>query len=137
MARSASFHCAVVTPGGSVLTCEAKSAVFPAFDGEIGILPNHAPLLTQLGIGLLRVKAVDGTEHRLLVDGGFAQVGNNKLTLLTEQAQKVEKLDPKDGARLLDEARSLTVTDDDSAEARDAAYQRARVHRRLAAGKRS
>lgn len=130
MARS-SFALSVVTPEGPALECEAKSAVFPAYDGEIGILPGHAPLLTKLGIGVLRVSDVKGASHRLYVDGGFAQVAGDKLTLLTEQASNLEDLSREDVPALFEKAEAIRPTDDAAMEARDAAYRRARTLQRL------
>lgn len=126
-----SFHCTVVTPEGKALECNAVSAVFPAYDGEMGILPHHAPLLTLVGIGLFHAKTAQGEAKRLYVDGGFAQVTGDKLTLLTERARKVEDLDAETAAKLLDQARSMEGVDDEAVEARDRAYERARVQKRL------
>ena len=67
------FHCSIVTPERAVLDCEARSVVFPAWDGEIGVLRNRAPLLCRLGIGVLKAATDDG-ETVLFVDGGFAQM---------------------------------------------------------------
>jgi len=125
------FHCTVVTPEGKALECEAVSAVFPAYDGEMGILPHHAPLLTLVGIGQFRAKTPQGETRRLYVDGGFAQVTRDKLTLLTERAQKIEDLNAEAATRLLEEARAMEGVDDEAVDARDRAYQRARVQRRL------
>lgn len=131
MAKASTFSVSVVTPEGAVLDCEATAAVFPAFDGEVGILPNHAPLLAKVGIGVLRV-TTSGETKRLFVDGGFAQVVDNRLSLLTEQARPLEDLDPSAVEGLFEKAREITGFDDASVEARDAAYARARVQRRLA-----
>jgi F-type H+-transporting ATPase subunit epsilon len=126
-----SFHLSVVTPEGSVLDTEAISAVFPAYDGEYGILPNHAPLLSLLGIGEMRVLRADGTRDRLYVDQGFAQFVDNRLTLVTEEARPLATLDPEDPARLLAEARKLRAGREVEQALVDAAFERARVQRRL------
>lgn len=126
------FHLTVVTPEGKVLGVDAVSAVFPAYDGEIGILPDHAPLLTQLGIGLLRVTAAGGERHQLYVDGGFAQMVDNRLTLLTEQAMPPAELVPEEAERIAAQWRDMTVGDEENYEAKQAALERARVQRRLA-----
>lgn len=128
------FHCTAVTPEGTVLDTDAVSAVFPAYDGEKGVLPNHAPLLTKLGIGVLRVSAAAGERHEIYVDGGFAQIADNKLTLLTEKAMPVEELSAKDVDGLWKEARALGGVSDEEVATRDRAYQRARVHKRLTRG---
>ena len=131
MAKGTLLQVSVVTPEGAVLDCEARSASFPAYDGDMGILPHHAPLLSKVGIGVLRVVTAEGETRRLYVDGGFAQVGDNKLSLLTEQASTLDKLDPEKVAGLFEKAQVLEATTDAEFEAREAAYQRARVQRRL------
>ena len=130
MARG-TFHVSVVTPEGSVLEADAISAVFPAYDGEYGILPHHAPLLSLLGIGEMRVTRADGTLDRLYVDQGFAQFVDDRLTLITEQARPVAHLAPEDPARLLEEARRLRVGREVEQTFVDAAFERARVQKRL------
>lgn len=125
------FHCTAVTPEGTILDTEAVSAVFPAYDGQKGVLPNHAPLLTQVGIGVLTVKTADGQREEIYIDGGFAQIANNKLTVLTEKATKVEDLSADDVDGLWKDARSRTGASDEAVEARDRAYQRARMQQRL------
>jgi F-type H+-transporting ATPase subunit epsilon len=125
------FHCTAVTPEGKVLDTEAVSAVFPAYDGQQGVLPNHAPLLTRMGIGVLRVTTPGGVREEIYVDSGFAQIADNKLTVLSERAKPVEELDPEDVELLWAEARAHTGVSDPAVEARDRAYERARVHQRL------
>lgn len=127
------FQLSVVTPEGAVLETAATSVVFPAYDGEYGILPNHAPLVTLVGIGELRVETVDGTKERFYVDGGFAQFGDNKLSLLTEQAKRLSDLDPQAAERLLEEARSMPGGDPEATAARQATFDRAWVQKRLLA----
>lgn len=128
---ASTLQVSVVTPEGSVLEGEARSVVFPAYDGEIGILPRHAPLLTELGIGNLRVTRLDGGVHRLYIDGGFAQVVDDKVTLLTEQATDIADLSPEQAEAELRKFRNMTVSGEEL-EARDRAFERARVQRRLA-----
>ena len=127
------FELSVVTPEGAVLKTAARSVVFPAYDGEYGILPNHAPLVTLLGIGELRVETVDGVKQRFYVDGGFAQFGDNKLSLLTEQAKRLADLDPAAPERLLEEARSMPGGNAEATAARQASFDRAWVQKRLLA----
>ena len=63
----------------------AGMVVAPAFDGEVGILPMHAPLMTLLGKGILRV-ATSGGDKRFQVDGGFLQVVDDVVRVVTEKA---------------------------------------------------
>ncbi len=131
MARTDTFHVSVITPERAVLEAEATSAVFPAHDGEVGILPHRAPLLFKLGAGLLRIETPQGTE-RFFVDGGFAQMVANKLTILTEQARRPEDIDRAAAERELAAAREMPMTTDAQFAARQRAVERARAEIRLA-----
>ncbi len=122
------FHCSVVTPESAVLECDATSAVFPAHDGDVGILPRRAPLLCRLGTGILRVDA-DGKTQSFFIDGGFGQMVDNKLTLLTEQARAATELDLETARQTLEEARALPV--EDGYDQRQAAIERARAQVKL------
>ena len=92
------LHCSIVTPEKAFLETDAERVVVPAHDGEIGILPGHARLLAKLGTGICRVIA-GGTTHRLLIDGGFVQVAENRVTILTDMASTLDNIN-------LDEARA-------------------------------
>ncbi len=130
MAKSDTFNCTVITPEAAVLDCDATSVAFPAHDGEMGILNHRAPLICRMGIGTLRIEGPDGP-HRFFVDGGFAQVVENRLTLLTEQAKTIDELDGEKAAEALVEAKAMKITDDTSYTARDRALQRAQVQLKL------
>lgn len=124
------FHVSVITPERAVLETEATSVVFPAHDGEVGVLRNRAPLLYRLGVGLLKVKGASG-EQTLFIAGGFAQMVDNKLTLLTEQAKEPEKIDRAAAEKLLEDARAMKAKDDASLRARDTALRSAKLQIRL------
>ncbi len=74
----------VIGPEASVFQGEADAVMAPAYDGQVGILANHAPFMTLLGRGLLTVKH-GGTEHRFTVQGGFLQVVSNRVRVVAEQ----------------------------------------------------
>ena len=76
----------VISPEAAVFDGEADAVVAPAFDGEIGILANHAPLMTVLGTGVLVVRA-GGTARRFKVKGGFLQVVQNSVRVLAEHVE--------------------------------------------------
>jgi len=85
-------QCVVVTPERTVLDAAVDSVILPMFDGELGVLPGRAPLIGRLGPGELRTR--HGSEiRRFFVDGGFAQVRANVVTVLTPRAQKAEDID--------------------------------------------
>ena len=73
----------VISPEGSVFNGEADSLIAPAYDGQVGILQNHAPFMTLLGRGVLTVKH-GGSEHRFTVQGGFLQVVSNRVRVVAE-----------------------------------------------------
>jgi F-type H+-transporting ATPase subunit epsilon len=126
------FQLSVVTPERQVLSVAARFAALPAYDGEMGFLPRRAPLLTQLGAGLLRYEDAAGAKRELFVAGGFAQMVDDKLTLLTEEARDPAAVTADLAARSLAEAHSLVATTDAEFVRKDRALQRARALRRLA-----
>ena len=67
---------------------EADAVVAPAYDGEVGILPNHAPFMTLLGEGTLTVRRADSVQ-RFVVQGGFLQVVDNRVRVVAEHVQGV------------------------------------------------
>jgi F-type H+-transporting ATPase subunit epsilon len=133
MARADTFLCSVITPEQAVLEANATFVAFPAHDGEVGILKNRAPLLFKMGIGVLRVETPEGN-HRFFVDGGFAQMVDNRLTLLTEQAKRPADIDRAAAGRALAEARALPMVSDAEFAARQKAMRRAEVQIRIAEG---
>jgi F-type H+-transporting ATPase subunit epsilon len=78
----------VISPEAAVYDGEAEAVTAPAFDGEIGILPNHAALMTTLGRGTLIVRT-GGTVRRFAVQGGFLQVVKNRVRVLAEHVEGV------------------------------------------------
>ncbi len=86
MAKQSHLTCSVITPERQVLETEATAVVIPAHDGLIGILRDRAPLLCELGQGVLRVDSVKQGQISVNIAGGFAQVLNNNVIVLTEKA---------------------------------------------------
>jgi len=89
MAKQTDIRCSVLTPEHQVLDAAATAVVIPAHDGLIGILKNRAPLVCAIGKGQLRVDSTDGSQKRLRIEGGFARVRDNDVTILTEKATPV------------------------------------------------
>ncbi len=75
----------VISPEKVLFEGVARAIVAPAFDGEIGILPMHAPLMTLLGKGTLRLETAEG-DRRFTVQGGFLQVVDDQVRVVTENA---------------------------------------------------
>ncbi|HXB02210.1 MAG TPA: ATP synthase F1 subunit epsilon [Opitutaceae bacterium] len=82
----------IVTPEARVYSDTIDSVVIPTVEGEIGVLPGHIPLLTQVGYGELRVTK-GGATQLLAVGGGFAQISADKISILAESAINEEKID--------------------------------------------
>jgi len=81
------MHVSVISPEAATFDGPADSVVAPAFDGEVGILPRHAPFMTLLGDGVLVVRT-EGGERRFHVRGGFLQVVDNTLRVVTEYVKE-------------------------------------------------
>ena len=83
---------AVVTGEREIYRGEAEMVVAPGVDGEMGILPHHAALLTALKAGEMRIK-LGGAEDDLFISGGFMEVYNNSVTVLADAAEHAEEID--------------------------------------------
>ncbi len=75
-----------------MLDADALGVVAPAFDGEIGVLHGHAPMLALLGSGEMRVNGLDGKVRHLAIRGGFIQINDNKVTILTPESAAAEEI---------------------------------------------
>jgi F-type H+-transporting ATPase subunit epsilon len=84
--------CTVVTPGQTALETKADFVALPLFDGEIGIAANHSPLIGRLGYGEMRIKS-GGQTLVYYVDGGFVQVADNVVVVLTSRSLPAASLD--------------------------------------------
>ena len=76
---------AIISPESTIYEGEADMVVAPAWDGEVGVLRGHAPMLVLLGAGEMRVTS-GGSEQRFHVEGGFMQVADDVVTVLSESA---------------------------------------------------
>ena len=85
------LHCVIVTPEKAVLDAVCDFIAVPMYDGELGVLPGRLPLIGRLGYGELRTQK-GGVVHRFFVDGGFVQIKNNVVTVLTSKAIKGEEI---------------------------------------------
>jgi len=83
----------VIVPERPIFDGDAEAVSAPAYDGQVGILPRHAPFLTQLGEGKLTVRSTDGT-RTFRVRGGFLQVVDDTVRVVAEQASAEETSTP-------------------------------------------
>jgi F-type H+-transporting ATPase subunit epsilon len=124
-------RCLVVTPEATMLEDVAEFVALPLFDGELGVLPGRTPLIGRLGYGALRLRT--GTsERRYFVDGGFAQVRDDVVTILTSRAMPVEKIDPATAQQELETAKARKATSSLDLTDKARAEERARALLRLA-----
>ena len=91
------FQCIVVSPLGKLLDCMATSVVFPAHDGKVGILYNHIPMFCKLDGGVMKITGVPPDVDTppqitsLLIQGGFALLAANVLTIMAFDAASLEE----------------------------------------------
>ena len=87
------FKLSAVTPEKVVFEQDASSIIAPGMQGYLGVLTDHAPLITPLIPGLLRVKDVGGQETEYFLSGGFLEVSNNVATILADAIETPEEID--------------------------------------------
>jgi F-type H+-transporting ATPase subunit epsilon len=129
------FQCVIVTPEQQLLDEPARQAIVPAHDGLIGILTDRAPLLAKLGLGRLQVDLASGGRREYLIDGGIAQMKDNKLTVLTNAAWAPEDLDAATARAEYAEAEARRATDPKTQDERDRQMRRARLKEAMAGGR--
>nr|YP_010474167.1 ATP synthase CF1 epsilon subunit [Corydalis borii]UVH68380.1 ATP synthase CF1 epsilon subunit [Corydalis borii] len=95
------FNLCVLTPNQIVWDAEAKEIILSTNSGQIGVLPNHAPIATALDIGILKIRLNDQWVKIALM-GGFARIGNNEITILVNDAEKDSDIDPQEAQQTLE-----------------------------------
>ena len=123
------LRCVVVTPEHALIDEAADFVALPLYDGEIGILPGRAPLVGRLGCGELRIKRGTHTDY-FFVDGGFVQVRDNVVSVLTPRARKASEI--KEAAAAQDLRAALAPAPGKPPEERLKAQERARAQLRVA-----
>jgi F-type H+-transporting ATPase subunit epsilon len=113
MAATSKLRVSVITPARTVLEQDAASVIVPAFDGEWGILPGHAPFMALLGCGRLTVTDDDGGRRLIAIRGGFLQVSANVVTVLTAEAASTGEINSD---KVTDELRELKAMTPKSAD---------------------
>lgn len=83
----------VIAPDKTVWDTSAEEVILPSTTGQIGILSGHAPLLTALETGVMRVRSADKTWVPIALMGGFAEVENNEVTVLVNGAERGDSID--------------------------------------------
>ena len=129
-----SFQVTVVTPEQQVLDETVTQVILPAHDGQIGILTGRAPLLVKLGQGPMQLDGGGGgkSQRVFYVEGGVAQMKDNRLTVLTQIAVPSGEIKAETARAELAEATAQRITDEKSFDDRQRRMTRARVMQQLA-----
>ena len=90
---SEKFTIEIISPNKSIIKTEISEVVIPSFEGEMGILKDHIPLITFLRPGLINIKT--NTEQKFFVEEGTVEFSNNNLLILTSTAKEVTKMNKK------------------------------------------
>src|SRR5690242_9907886 len=93
MANPNTIHVDIVSAEGEIFSGAASMVFAPATEGDLGIAPRHAPLLTMLKAGEVRVQTPDGAEQQFFVGGGAIEIQPNKVTVLADTALRAKDLD--------------------------------------------
>lgn len=126
-----SMRVVIVTPEATVVDDAADFVVVPLFDGELGIAPRHAPLIGRLGFGEARIKQ-GSAERRLYVDGGFVQVVDNVVSILTNRAVEAREINAAAAEEQLKTAVAMRAPTDDEQAIRQRSIAQARAQIRAA-----
>jgi F-type H+-transporting ATPase subunit epsilon len=119
------FQLEIVTPTKLLVKDAAEEAQIPGLSGYLGILPGHAPLITELAVGVITYKA-SGATHTLSVAWGFAEVLPDRVTILAEAAERPQEIDVARAQKAKDKAEQLLKSNDpqtDYARAEDALHR--------------
>ncbi|CAN6440729.1 unnamed protein product [Victoria cruziana] len=90
----------VLTPNRIIWDSEVKEIILSTNSGQIGVLPNHTPIAMAIDIGILRI-LLDDQWLTMALMGGFARIGNNKITILVNDAEKGSDIDPQEAQQTL------------------------------------
>nr|YP_009315555.1 ATP synthase CF1 subunit epsilon [Liagora brachyclada]SCW24213.1 ATP synthase CF1 subunit epsilon [Liagora brachyclada] len=122
----------VIAPDRTVWDASAEEVILPSSTGQLGILTGHIPLLTALDIGVMRVR-IDKEWIPIVLLGGFAEVENNKITILVNGAEEASDINPELAQKNLDEASQLLATASSSKAQIEATQQVRKARARLQA----
>ncbi|MCE5186460.1 MAG: ATP synthase F1 subunit epsilon [Planctomycetaceae bacterium] len=104
------FQIILLTPRAKLLDVKAASVVVPAHDGQLGVLRNHSPLLTELGFGIMQVREISGRPDAFfIIEGGFIRVSENHATVLAYEVTTFEGKDKAQADKMLSQAQSAVA----------------------------
>jgi F-type H+-transporting ATPase subunit epsilon len=129
----AGLRVVIVTPEQTVLDTTTDFVALPLYDGELGVAPGHAPMIGRLGYGELRIGHLPGVE-RYYVDGGFVQVAENVVSVLTNRAIPVARLDAGTIQEQIRSTLAQPAAGEDQLARRDRVLAQSRAQLRVALG---
>jgi F-type H+-transporting ATPase subunit epsilon len=121
----------VVTPESTALETSAAFVALPLYDGEVGIGHNHSPMIGRLGYGEMRITVKGAIEH-YYIDGGFVQVANNIVSVLTSRAVPAANVKVEVAQKQLAEALKKPIITDEQLAVRDRLITQARAQLHVA-----
>lgn len=122
-----SFHCSLITPEQQLFEGPVDYASIPAWDGLLGVMHQRAPIVVQLGNGPLRLDLPEGKKQWFFIGRGFAQMKDNHLSLVANEAVARDQIDPREAEASLKEAQARVATGDEQIARRQRDIERARA----------
>jgi F-type H+-transporting ATPase subunit epsilon len=132
---AADLRVVVVTPEQTVLETTTDFVALPLYDGELGVAPGHAPMIGRLGYGELRI-GHEPNSQRYYIDGGFVQVSDNVVSVLSNRAIPAARLDATAIEASLQAAVAQPAAGEDQMARRDRAVAQSRAQLQVARGSR-
>lgn len=129
----ASIQLNIVTPERTTFDEPVEGVVVPMLDGEAGILAGHAPVIGRLTAGEVRIQT-GGRSQRFFVDGGFVQVADNRVSILTGRALPINEINVAEARRVLETTHISASDKPEVIEIKTRAIDSARAQIRLAGG---
>ncbi|MFZ1936888.1 MAG: ATP synthase F1 subunit epsilon [Thermoguttaceae bacterium] len=126
------LQCIVVTPERTIYDQSAEFVALTLYDGEIGIAAGHTPLIGRLGFGEMRVRRVGEQVDRYYVEGGFVEVFDDMVSVLTQRAVPADKIDTAVAREQLLSAQSRRAATPEAAAVRDRTLAQCRAQLRVA-----
>ena len=128
----AEIKCMVVTPEETAVEQMCVFIALPLYDGEKGVGADHAPMIGRLGNGELRLRTSEGQVNRYFVEGGFVQIAENEVSIMTSRAIPSTKLDAESIRSTLTSSQAEKTSSWEDLEAKEKAVDLARAQLRLA-----
>ncbi len=126
------LQCIVVTPERTIYDQPADFVALALYDGEIGLAPGHTPLIGRLGFGEMRIRRDGGETDRYYVEGGFVEVLDDVVSVLTQRAIPANEIDAAVAQEQLLTAQSRRATTPEATAVRDRVVAQSRAQLRIA-----